>query len=41
MVYEVKHCGFSVAWRERDEDGDWDMWNLVDQNACAGVSWAS
>lgn len=40
-VYEVKHCGFTVAWRSRDEDGDWGWeWHLEPAvPAENGVSW--
>lgn len=41
MVYEVQHCGFTAAWRERDDDGDWDAWELEDQDPERGVSWVA
>ena len=40
MVYEVRHCGFTVAWRKRDAEGEWDEWRLEDQQSCRGVAWA-
>ncbi len=41
MVYEVRHCGFTAAWRGKDADGDWDAWDLEDQGADRGVSWVT
>ncbi|KAK9915097.1 hypothetical protein WJX75_004696 [Coccomyxa subellipsoidea] len=40
-VYEVQHCGFTVARRERDAEGDWDAWELEDQDCTRGVSWVT
>lgn len=40
-VYEVQHCGFTVARRERDAEGDWDAWELEDQDCIRGVSWVT
>lgn len=41
MVYEVQHCGFTAAWREQDADGDWDAWELEDQDPQRGVFWVA
>ena len=40
MVYDVKHCGFAVAWREKDEDGDWGLWQL-EEGECENVHWTT
>jgi len=29
---QVQHCGYTVAWREEDEDGDWGFWTLEEQD---------
>lgn len=41
MVYEVEHCGFTIALRELDDDGDWDTWELIEQDSpmVEGVFW--
>ncbi len=40
MVYDVKHCGFAVTWREKDEDGDWGLWQL-EEAECENVHWTT
>lgn len=39
-VYQVDHCGYTVAWRGRDKDGEWDNWNLEDSGGSTGVHWS-
>lgn len=41
VVHSVQHCGFTVAWREMDEDGDWSLWQLEGSNLgnATGVAW--
>lgn len=37
-VFKVDHCGFTVSWRELDEDSEWD-WKLEEEEECRGVAW--
>ena len=40
-VHSVLHCGFTVAWREVDDEGDFSVWQLEgsSQGNAAGVAW--
>ena len=40
-VYGVQHGGFTVAWRELDDDGEWGMWELEaeEEGQLKGVFW--
>ena len=39
-VFSVDHCGFTVASRSRDAQGDWDPWKLEDKSGSSGVQWS-
>lgn len=39
LVYQVEHCGWVCARRERASDGTWSWWRL-DPGECHGVSWS-
>ena len=37
-VFKVDHCGFTVSWRQVDEEGAWD-WKVEEQQEGRGVAW--
>lgn len=37
-VFEVQHCGFTVARRELTDESEWD-WQLEAQQEGRGVAW--
>lgn len=42
VVYEVQPCGFTVAWRDRAADGEWDDgWVMGEQDSGRGVAWVA
>lgn len=40
LVYQVEHCGWACARRERHEDGTWGWWRLDPPGECSGVAWS-
>jgi len=36
LCVQVQHCGYTVAWREEGEDGDWGFWNLEEEDKTKG-----
>ena len=39
-VFAVDHCGFTVATRSKDAQGDWDPWKLEEKTGATGVQWS-
>ena len=40
-VYAVDHCGFTVAHRVKDAQGDWEVsWKLEEKSGATGVQWS-
>ncbi|KAK9831037.1 hypothetical protein WJX74_000851 [Apatococcus lobatus] len=39
IVYQAAHCGFTIACRQKGEDGQWGEWQLGDPEDMQGVLW--
>ncbi|KAK9862369.1 hypothetical protein WJX84_005988 [Apatococcus fuscideae] len=39
IVYQAAHCGFTLASRALDDDGQWGDWSLGDPEDMLGVLW--